>query len=295
MSTSKTVFLENKKFIKILEATRNFLANTDVVDKGISIRNKMMPKSEGIIQYTDFTGKGFEDIIYKSLNYCTYKEAIKNNLEYFFQAISEPLGGNEFPDFRVMVGKINLNTKKIIETYEFYLENKTYSSHYNFGTSSVEALLDNILTKIGMPTKIQGTLKKVDKLTCPILIEKFLYDAIEGGERQYRVSDIEIFQLYEVVGFNKTGGFTTKNGEKNQMVVPVHNSECTLVGSVDDWIRCLIDGIKEDKNSIMRGALCRLEIPKEKAIKILEDRLLHPYLYQHSRDLGKEIANSVLF
>lgn len=280
---------ENKKFKEIISYIKEHLQNAEFTLHALEHTNKLMPKSGPMYTFGELTGKTFEVEIKNALEYSSYQEALRNNRKYFFVVKSEPLGANEFPDFLLGVAEVKKKGKDI---FWIYLENKTYSKNYSFGTSSLDALLDNILTKIGEPTRLGNKIKRVDKLTTPILIEKFGEEIISPKSKKYYIEDIQIFQMYEVLGFNASGGFTTKNSLKNTMVAPISSANATICGSIDDWLREFKYNLLEKKESQLIKTLASLNLSVEDTIKIIENRLINPILYQDMRNVNYDFGKT---
>lgn len=281
---NKNVLTENKKFKEIIEYIKEHLQNAEFTAHAVEHTNKLFPKSEPLYSFCELTGKTLELEVKNALEYSSYKEALKNGRKYFFIIKSEPLGSNEFPDFLLGIGETKKKYNQ--ELFWLYLENKIYTSTYSFGTSSLDSLLDNILTKIGEPNRLEGKLKKVDKLTTPILIEKFSSKDIDVKSKKFFIEDLQIFQMYEILSFNSKGGFTTKNREKNLMVSPVSNANCTICGSIDDWLREFKNVLNNNPDRILLRNLHRLGLSAKEAVQIINDRLVHPLLYQDMRSVN---------
>lgn len=281
----KQKLVENKKFFDILDFVKKFLYEAKFKIPAVAIENKMLPKSAPKYSFIEITGKAYEVFVKDALEANTLEESRKNNLKYFFIIKPEPLGLNEFPDFVLGVGLTKKPTKENI--FWFYIENKTYSGrNYNFGTSSLDALIDNITTKIGEPTRLEGKLKRIDKITTPVIIEKFSESFRCDQYSQLELSEIEIFQMYEVLNFNSLGSFTTKNKDKNLMVSPASSADCTICGSVEEWLHGLKETLEQDEVEplLMRTIRC-LDYTKQEVIEKIKDRLLNPILYQGMRNL----------
>lgn len=279
------------KISKIIEDLIEYLNNSVYIQNANQYSNSLLYYAKPMNIFSENTGKNIEDFTRNAISYRNLENCLANNYhkaeanwkenKYFYKVESEPLGKNEFPDYRVLVGEVDHPKKDLID---LYIENKSYTSSFKFGLSALDSLLDNILTKYGETLKLSGEIKKIDKLTTPVLIESIHFEDLNELSKKLKIDDICCFSFYELLRFNKNNGLTTKS-LKSLIVIPVSSKTSMFHGTVNDWLEEFRQNIVFNSNELIERQLKKLSYSKEEVNEIILDRMKNPIFYQSPKTI----------